>query len=54
MNEDKELSFESAAKHLIEWLKNNANPHAVVIVEAGSAVLYSGEKSVVTDEYIRD
>ncbi|UYW75561.1 hypothetical protein OFY05_11365 [Pseudocitrobacter faecalis] len=54
MNEDKELSFESAAKHLLEWLNNNANPHAIVIVEAGGAVLYSGEKSVVTEECIRD
>ncbi|WP_391487118.1 hypothetical protein [Leclercia tamurae] len=54
MNEEKELSFESAAKTLIEWLNSNANPHAVVIVEVDKAVLYSGERSIVTDEFIRD
>ncbi|HBC9520264.1 TPA: hypothetical protein KFM62_004019 [Escherichia coli] len=47
-------SFEEAVKPLIKWLNDNANPHAVIVVEFGGAVLYSGEQSVVTDEFIKD
>lgn len=47
-------SFEEAVKPLIKWLNDNANPHAVIVVEVNSAVLYSGELSVVTDEFIKD
>ncbi|HFV9306331.1 TPA: hypothetical protein ACIAI9_003937 [Citrobacter freundii] len=51
---EKEESFENAVKPLIKWLSENANPHAVIVVEVGGAVLYSGEQSVVTDEFIKD
>ncbi|HFV9333204.1 TPA: hypothetical protein ACIAJC_003954 [Citrobacter freundii] len=58
MEEDKDMekeeSFENAVKPLIKWLSENANPHAVIVVEVGGAVLYSGEQSVVTDEFIKD
>lgn len=47
-------SFEEAVKPLIKWLNDNANPHAIIVVEVDSAVLYSGERSVVTDEFIKD
>lgn len=50
----KQESFEAAAKPLIKWLNDNANPHAVIVVKTDSAVLYSGEVSVVTDEFIQD
>ena len=46
--------FEEAVKPLIKWLNDNANPHAVIVVEVDGAVLYSGERSVVTDEFIKD
>ena len=47
-------SFEVAVKPLIKWLNENANPHAIIVVEVDKAVLYSGERSVVTDEFIKD
>ncbi|KLV66272.1 hypothetical protein [Citrobacter sp. MGH106] len=47
-------SFEEAVKPLIKWLNDNANPQAVIVVEVVGAVLYSGEQSVVTDEFIKD
>ncbi|MDU1356022.1 hypothetical protein [Citrobacter freundii] len=50
---EKEESFENAVKPLIKWLNENTNPHAVIVVEVGGAVLYSGEQSVVTDEFIK-
>lgn len=46
--------FEEAVKPLIKWLNDSANPHAVIVVEVDGAVLYSGERSVVTDEFIKD
>lgn len=46
--------FESAAKQLMQWINNNANPHSVIIIDATSAVLYSGEKSITTEEFIKD
>ncbi|EGH3481562.1 TPA: hypothetical protein MO487_000370 [Salmonella enterica subsp. houtenae serovar 43:z4,z23:-] len=40
---EEEESFENAVKPLIKWLNENANPHAVIVVEVGGAVLYSGD-----------
>jgi len=47
-------AFENAAKPLIKWLNDNANPHASVVVDAGSATLFTGELYVHTDEYLKD
>ena len=47
-------SFDDAVKPLIKWLNDNANPHSVVVVDTDSAVLYTGERSLVTDEFIKD
>lgn len=47
-------SFEHAAKQLMAWINDNANPHAVIIIDATSAVLYSGEKSITTEEFIKE
>lgn len=47
-------SFSEYAKNLIKWINDNANPHAVIIIDATSAVLYSGEKSIHTEEFIKD
>lgn len=43
-----QASFEAAAKPLIQWLNENANPHASVIVDCTSAELLTGEIAVNT------
>lgn len=40
-------SFEQAAAPLIEWLNYNANPHALVTVQQGLAVLHTAEIAAV-------
>lgn len=47
-------SFEEAAKTLIKWLNDNANPHASVIVDVTNATLFTGEIGVYTEEFIKD
>lgn len=47
-------SFDDVVKPLIKWLNDNANPHSVVVVAVDGAVLYTGERSIVTDEFIKD
>ncbi|EOY9167679.1 TPA: hypothetical protein ACX3KH_005615 [Raoultella ornithinolytica] len=47
-------SFEEAAKPLIKWLNENANPHASAIVDVTNATLFTGEISVHTEEFIKD
>ncbi|WP_237929955.1 hypothetical protein [Buttiauxella sp. S19-1] len=47
-------SFEQAAKPLIKWLNENANPHASVFVDVNSAMLLTGEIVIQTDEFIKD
>lgn len=47
-------TFKAAAKPLIQWLNENANPHASVIVDCTSAVLFTGEISVFTKEFLKD
>lgn len=53
MNE-KQQSFEEAAKPLIKWLNENANPHSKVIVDSTSAELVSGEMIINTQEFLKD
>lgn len=50
----KQKSFEAVTKPLIQWLNENANPHASVIVDCTSAVLFTGEISVNTKEFLKD
>ncbi|EMI5415071.1 TPA: hypothetical protein MCG37_004303 [Klebsiella pneumoniae] len=47
-------SFEEAAKPLIKWLNENANPHASVTVDCTSAQLLTGEIGIHTEEFIKD
>jgi hypothetical protein len=49
-----DCSFESAAKALMKWINDNGHPHQTIIIDATSAVLYSGEKSINTEEFIKD
>lgn len=39
-------SFEISTEKAIDWLRYNANPHAVIIVSSTGAVLYTGELSI--------
>ena len=48
------VTFEDAVRPLIKWLSENANPHAVIVVEVDNAVLYAGVQSVATEEFIPD
>lgn len=47
-------SMHEVAKPVIKWINDHANPHSVIIIDATSAVLYSGEKSINTEEFIKD
>lgn len=47
-------SFEEVCRPVMEWINNNANPHNIIQIDATSAVLYSGEKSINTEEFIKD
>ena len=47
-------TFKAAAKPLIQWLNENANPHASVIVDCTSAELLTGEIAVNTKEFLKD
>lgn len=47
-------SFEDAAKPLIKWLNENANPHASVIVESDGATLYTAEIYSSVKDFIKD
>lgn len=47
-------SFEEAAKPLIKWLNDNANPHASVIIDVTNATLLTGEVGIHTEEFIKD
>lgn len=46
--------FESLAKAMMKWINDNGHPHQTIIIDATSAVLYSGEKSITTEEFIKD
>lgn len=54
MEKNKYEGLGEAAKPLIKWLNENANPHSIIVVDRNSGTLYSGEALVVTDEFIQD
>lgn len=47
-------TFKAAAKPLIQWLNENANPHASITVEVDGATLYTGEIHAPVREFIKD
>lgn len=47
-------TFKAAAKPLIQWLNENANPHASVIVDCTGAELLTGEIAFNTKEFLKD
>ena len=46
--------FEEAAKPMMKYLGKNCHPHAMVIVDNGSAEILESSASIVTDEFISD
>lgn len=50
MKTERELTFEEAAKPLIDWLREHAYPHATVIVTPVRAELLSTEILFETSE----
>lgn len=47
-------TFKAVARPLIQWLNENANPHASVIVDCTSAELLTGEIAFNTKEFLKD
>ncbi len=47
-------TFKAAAKPLIQWLNENANSHASVIVDCTGAELLTGEIAFNTKEFLKD
>lgn len=47
-------TFKAAAKPLIKWLNDNANPHVSVIVDCTGAELLVGEIAFNTKEFLKD
>ncbi|EOE2911575.1 hypothetical protein ACQ0ND_002766 [Klebsiella pneumoniae] len=47
-------TFKTASKPLIQWLNENANPHASVIVGCTGAELLTGEIAFNTKEFLKD
>lgn len=54
MSVDISPDFDAAARSLMKWINDNGHPHQTIIIDATSAVLYSGEKSLTTEEFIKD
>ena len=47
-------TFKTASKPLIQWLNENANPHASVIVDCTGSELLIGEIAFNTKEFLKD
>ncbi|HDL6510464.1 TPA: hypothetical protein PXI76_002787 [Yersinia enterocolitica] len=54
MKNEKQISFEEAAKPLIKWLAENVHPHHTVIVTSTGAELMMGEMTFPTEEFLKD
>ncbi|HIF2369013.1 TPA: hypothetical protein ACXZJW_003762 [Salmonella enterica] len=47
-------AFQEAAKPLIKWLNENANPHSQVVVTSTGAELLVGERVYNTEKFLKD
>lgn len=54
MTDAQTKQFDALAKALMQWLCENANPHATVIVTPTTAELLSGEHAIETHEFVKD
>ncbi|WP_426786430.1 hypothetical protein [Salmonella enterica] len=52
--ETKQQTFQRIANPLIQWLNENSNPHAIILIDPTSATLHTGEIGFSTEEYLKD
>lgn len=45
MDDDGPISFDDIVWPIMQWLRNNHNPHTKILIDSGCAELLSGEKS---------
>lgn len=48
------LSFEEVTDLVIQWVNNNCNPHAKVIIDSTSAELVTGDRIHNNDKFVKD
>ena len=53
-NQEKIAGFDEAVRPVMKWLSENCHPHMKIIIESNSAELLEGQKTLVTDEFIKD
>ena len=54
MEKEKRDKFEMLAKPLIQFINDNCNPHAKIIITTDSAEILYGEAAFYTKEFIKD
>nr|DAG81890.1 MAG TPA: hypothetical protein [Caudoviricetes sp.] len=47
-------SFEAVTKPVIQWLNENSNPHAIILIDPTGATLHTGEIGYQTEEFLKD
>lgn len=52
--EERQASFEEAAKPLIKWLCDNMHPHSHVLVHSTCAELVEGSMVFNTEQFVKD
>ncbi|EOH2999444.1 hypothetical protein ACL0YQ_000959 [Citrobacter freundii] len=52
--ETKQQAFQKITKPLIQWLNDNANPHAIIVIDPTSATLHTGDIGYSTEEFLKD
>lgn len=52
--EQQRKELENLARPMIEWLAENFDPHAKLIIDSTSAELLGGSCAFRTDDYIKD
>ncbi|MDU4150325.1 MAG: hypothetical protein E7H83_01890 [Enterobacteriaceae bacterium] len=50
----KRVAFENVTKPVIQWLNENTNPHAIIVIDPTGATLHTGEIGYQTEEFLKD
>lgn len=50
----KRVAFENVTKPVIQWLNENSNPHAIIVIDPTGATLHTGEIGFKTEEFLKD
>jgi hypothetical protein len=53
VDDEKQRSFEEAAKPMIKWLAENVHPHHTVVVTSTHAELFTGQRVIHTEEFLQ-